>query len=168
MVPFIILAISLFLDGLLTNYLPYLVNDLSIFTPLLTLVSIFIIYPLYRKEEKKYLVMLFILGIIYDLLYTNLLFFNAVLFVGTGVLTKKIYKLFEIDFLKIFIYIPIIIISYETATALILITFNIVPITIFKLFYKISHSLLLNIIYGELLHLLIKMMPKKWKKIKIN
>ena len=32
----IILIISLLLDGILSNYLPYLVNDLSLFTPLLT------------------------------------------------------------------------------------------------------------------------------------
>lgn len=168
MLSIIILAISLFLDGLLTNYLPYLVNDLSLFTPLLTLISIFIIYPFHRKDERKYLIMLFIVGLLYDSLYTNLLFFNAVLFVGIGVLTKYVYKTFEINSLKILIYIPLIIIVYETSTALILLLFNIVPITFYKLIYKISHSLILNIIYGELLFLIIKVLPKKWKKIKIN
>ena len=168
MIPIIIFVISLFLDGLLTNYLPYLVNDLSIFTPLLTLVSIFIIYPFYRKDEEKYYIILFILGFVYDALYTNLLFFNAVLFVGIGLFTKLIYKNFEINCFKILLYIPIIIILYETGTALILLVFNIVPITIYRLLYKISHSLVINIIYGELLYLIIKLLPKKWKKIKIN
>lgn len=168
MLSIIIVIISLFLDGLLTNYLPYLVNDLSLFTPLLTLISIFIIYPFYRKEERKYFIMLFIIGLIYDVLYTNLLFFNAVLFVGIGLLTKFIYKTFEINYLKILIYIPIIIVVYESSTALILLLFNIVPITFYRVFYKISHSLLLNIIYGEVLYLIIKILPKKWKKIKIN
>lgn len=168
MLSIVIVVISLFLDGILTNYLPYLVNDLSLFTPLLTLISIFIIYPFYRKEEKKYFIILFILGIIYDLLYTNLLFFNAVLFVGIGLLTKLIYKTFEINTLKLLMYLPLIVIAYETATALILLTFNIVPITFYRVFYKISHSLILNIIYGELLFLIIKVLPKRWKKIKIN
>ncbi len=168
MLSIIIVIISLFLDGLLTNYLPYLVNDLSLFTPLLTLISIFIIYPFYRKEERKYFIMLFIIGLIYDVLYTNLLFFNAVLFVGIGLLTKFIYKTFEINYLKILIYIPIIIVVYESSTALILLLFNIVPITFYRVLYKISHSLLLNIIYGEVLYLIIKILPKKWKKIKIN
>lgn len=168
MLSIVIVVISLFLDGILTNYLPYLVNDLSLFTPLLTLISIFIIYPFHRKEEKKYFIILFILGIIYDLLYTNLLFFNAVLFVGIGLLTKFIYKTFEINTLKLLMYLPLIVIAYETATALILLTFNIVPITFYRVFYKISHSLILNIIYGELLFLIIKVLPKRWKKIKIN
>ena len=68
----IILLISIILDGVLTNFLPYLVNDLSIFTPLLTVVSIFILYPLNRKKENKFFILIFIVGIIYDLLYTNL------------------------------------------------------------------------------------------------
>ena len=80
MISIIIIIISLLLDGILSNYLPYLVNDLSLFTSLFTLVSIFIIYPFFKKKEKKYLITIFIIGIIYDLFYTNLLFFNGVLF----------------------------------------------------------------------------------------
>ena len=81
MLPIIIMIVSFILDGLLTNYLPYLVGDLSWFTPLLTVVSLFMIYPFYRKEEKKYFIIVFILGLLYDLFYTNLLFFNGVLFI---------------------------------------------------------------------------------------
>ena len=71
MLPIIIIITSIILDGLLTNYLPYLVNDLTLFTPMLTLVTIFIIYPFYRKKIKKYYLIVFIIGITYDLLYTN-------------------------------------------------------------------------------------------------
>ena len=88
----IIVIISLFLDGILSNYLPYLVNNLSLFTPLFTLVSIFIIYPFFKKKEKKYLISVFIIGIIYDLFYTNLLFFNAVLFFIIGLITIRYIK----------------------------------------------------------------------------
>ena len=36
MLAIIIIIISILLDGILTNYLPYLLNDLSLFTPLLS------------------------------------------------------------------------------------------------------------------------------------
>ena len=52
MIPTIIIAISIILDGVLSNFLPYTVNALSLFTPMLTVVSIFIIYPFYTKKEK--------------------------------------------------------------------------------------------------------------------
>ncbi len=168
MIPLIIIIISLILDGVLTNFLPFLVNDLSLFTPLLTLVSIFIIYPFFRKKESRFYLILFIVGIIYDLLYTNLLFFNAILFLVTGILTKVIYKNFEINFLKIMIYSVILITTYEILTALIILIFNLVPITITKVIYKISHSVLLNIVYIEILYLIIKLIPKKYKNISIN
>ena len=168
MISIIILIISIILDGLLTNFLPFLVNDLSIFTPLLTLVSIFIIYPFYRKHEKKYFITIFIVGIIYDLLYTNLLFFNGILFLIIGLISKFINKNYELTSLRLIIYVIIIIFFYESLTGLILFIFRLVPVTIYKVFYKILHSLLLNIIYSEILYLIIKLIPDKYKKISIN
>lgn len=168
MVPIIIMIISLILDGVITNYLPFMVDNLSLFTPLFTLVSIFIIYPFYRKKEKQYYITIFILGLIYDLLYTNLLFFNAVIFVFIGFIIRIIVKNFEVDYIKIIIYIVILITLYESLTAGVLLVFNIVPITAGKLLYKISHSLLLNIIYAEILFIIIKKLPKKYREISIN
>ena len=56
----IILLISIVLDGILSNFLPYLVNDLSLFTPMLTVIAIFMIYPFFRKKEKNYFITIFI------------------------------------------------------------------------------------------------------------
>ncbi len=163
-----ILLFSLIFDGLLTNYLPFLVNDLSWFTPLFTLTSILIIYPFYRKKETKYYILIFIVGIIYDLLYTNLLFLNAILFLIIALISKIIHKNFQINFFKIIIYTIIIVSLYESLTALIIIIFNLVPMTFYKLFYKITHSLIINIIYIEFIYLILKIIPKKFKKISIN
>lgn len=164
----IILTISIILDGVLTNYLPYLVNDLSFFTPLLTVVSIFILYPLNRKKETKFFIIMFIVGIIYDLLYTNLLFLNGLLFVLITLISKIIYKNFETSYFKLIIYTILVIIVYETVYAGILLIYRIVPITLYKLIYKISHTLILNIIYTELLYFIINKLPKKYKRISIN
>ena len=54
MLPIIIVSISLLLDGFLTNILPYTVENLSLLTPSLTLISLLLIYPFYRKKEMKY------------------------------------------------------------------------------------------------------------------
>lgn len=164
----IIILVSLILDGILSNFLPYLYTNLSIFTPLLTLVSIFMIYPFFKKKEKTYFILIFIVGIIYDLFYTNLLFFNGVLFVTIGLLIKYIYKTYEITPLRLILYIVILVTSYESLTGIILLIYNVVPVTFYKVFYKIINSLLLNIIYSELIYLIIKLIPNKYKKISIN
>ncbi len=97
-----------------------------------------------------------------------MLFFNAVLFVFIGFIIKYIIKNFELGYIKIIIYVLLIVIFYESLTALFLGVFNIVPITIDRLIYKITHSLLLNIIYSELLFIIIKLLPKRFKEISIN
>ena len=168
MIAYIIIIISFILDGLLTNYLPFMINDLSIFTPLLTIVSIFLVFPLFYKKEKQFFITISLLGILYDLFYTNLLFFNSVLFIVIAYLTKYIYKNYEITFLKLIIYITIIIATYECLTGFILFIFQVVPITVNRVWYKIIHSLLLNIIYGEFLLGIMNIIPKKFKKIRIN
>ena len=164
----IILLISIVLDGILSNFLPYLVNDLSLFTPMLTVIEIFMIYPFFRKKEKNYFITIFIVGMIYDLLYTNLVFFNGVLFLIIGFISLEIYKNFEISYLKLIIYLILIISAYEILTGIILLIFNMVPVTLYKVLYKITHSLILNIIYGELIYLIMNLIPKKYRKISIN
>ena len=168
MVPYTLIVISLLLDGISSCFLPYLPNNLSLLTPMLTVVTLFLIYPFYRKQEKKYFLIVFITGLIYDLLYTNLLFFNATLFLIIGIVSKYIYKNYEPNYLNLIIQIVLIITIYELITTLIIIVFNLVPITLTKVLYKISHSLILNILYSEILFLIIAKMPKSYKKININ
>jgi len=168
MIPIIIMIVSLFLDGLLSNYLPFLVNDLSLFTPMFTVVSIFILYPFFRKSEKKYYIFLFIVGVIYDLLYTNLVFLDGCLFVVLGFISYSIQKTFNYNYLKNILYAIIMVCSYEIIYAFILLVYNMVPITLSGVVYKISHSLIINIIYFELLYIIINFIPKKYKKISLN
>ena len=86
-VPIIIFIVSFFLDGILSNFLPYMVGDLSLFTPMLTIVSFVVVYPFFIKKTKWYFVSCFFIGIFYDFMYTNLLFYNAILFLGIGCIT---------------------------------------------------------------------------------
>lgn len=162
------MIVSLLLDGLLTNYLPFLPNQLSLFTPSFTLISIFLIYPFYRKEKKKYFYTVFILGFIYDLFYTNLLFYNAFIYLLLGLFISIVYKNLEISFFKNIIFLFCLIVLYECFYASLICLFHLVPITFEKLYYKISHTLILNIIYGEIVYFIIKLIPSKFKKISIN
>ncbi len=164
---YIISILSLLLDGILTNYLPYLVNDLTLFTPLLTVVLIFIIYPFFYKNNKNYLIYLFILGTIYDLFYTNLLFFNGIIFTLLGFITLSIYKTFEITKLRLIFYIIFIICLYECSFAFFIKIFNLVPISLEKLIYKIDHSIILNVFYGMIMYFIIEKITKNKKNSKL-
>lgn len=147
----ILITLSLLLDGILPLY----INNTSYLIPLLTVTTLFIIYPLYKNKSNNYLITTIFIGILYDLLYTNLLFFHGIIFLTLGIIVKYIYKNYKQTFIRNIIYIVLLITTYELLTSLILFILRIVPVTISKITYKITHSLLINVIYAETLYLVL-------------
>ena len=127
-------------------------GDLSIFTSLFVPITIYLIYPFYKNQELRYYIESFIIGIIYDLIFTNLLFFDGVIFLIISLVSVKIYKNFIVDKYKNIMYVFLIIILYEFLVASIFLIFNLVPISFYDFIYKISHTLLINVVYGFLLY----------------
>lgn len=164
----IIMSISLLLDGILSNFLPFMVGDLSLFTPMFSIVTLFLIYQFFIKDEKKYLISCFIFGIVYDLFYTNLLFLDGLVFLLLAFAVIKLHKNFSVNIFNLFLYIVLLIVIYEVVFSGLILIFNLVPITFYKVLYKIGHSLILNIIYGYLVYGIIKLLPKGIKRVNIN
>ena len=159
--PIIMVILSFLLDGILSNFFPFMMNDLSLFTPYFTLVSIVNLYPFFKKNGKNYYILIGITGFLYDLFYTNLLLTHTIFFLIIGLVVSSIYKKMELNLLTNLLLITFIVVFYQTIFALCLFLFNVFPITINNVFYLISHSLLLNIIYGEVLYLICKYLPHK-------
>ena len=101
----LIIISSFILDIILSNVLPFMKGDLSIFTSLFVPITIYLIYPFYKNQELKYYIESFIIGIIYDLIFTNLLFFDGVIFLIISLVSVKIYKNFIVDKYKNIMYI---------------------------------------------------------------
>lgn len=148
----LIIISSFILDIILSNVLPFMKGDLSIFTSLFVPITIYLVYPFYKNQELKYYIESFIIGIIYDLIFTNLLFFDGVIFLIISLVSVKIYKNFIVDKYKNIMYVFLIIILYEFLVASIFLIFNLVPICFYDFVYKISHTLLINVVYGFLLY----------------
>ena len=148
----LIIISSFIIDIILSNVLPFMKGDLSIFTSLFVPITIYLIYPFYKNQELKYYIESFIIGIIYDLIFTNLLFFDGVIFLIISLVSVKIYKNFIVDKYKNIMYVFLIIILYEFLVASIFLIFNLVPICFYDFVYKISHTLLINVVYGFLLY----------------
>lgn len=153
MTSIILLIVALFLDGFLSIIIPLNYP----FLPLITVTTIYIIYPIFKKKQKKYLLITFMVGILYDLLYTNQLLFNAIIFTTIAYITIYFYKTYQQTKITKIIYLIMIIILYEIITASILFVFQVTSINIARIVYKILYSILLNIIYAIILNnLLIK------------
>ena len=157
----IIVVISFLLDGILSNFLPYMTNDLSLLTPYFTIVSLIIICPFFKKERNKYYILVGITGFLYDLFYTNLLFANTIFFLLLALIIGYLYKKLESNLLTNLFFIILIIMIYHLIYSLSLLIFNVVPININNILYLIGNSLILNIFYGEILYLICKYLPHK-------
>lgn len=168
MISVIILVVSFLLDGILSNFLPYMVGDLSLFTPMFTIVSLVIIYPFFTKKLKYYFITCFLVGLVYDFMYTNLLFYNAVLFLAVGLMLMFLYRYIRPSWLSLILFIVVVIAGYECMNAIVILAFQLVPMTFYRLLYKISHSLLLNLCYGEILYFIIWLLPERYKRVSIN
>lgn len=140
----IIIILALILDG----YLSTIISLDTYFIPLLTLTTIYLIYPKYQNKIKTYKCILVVSGFIYDILYTTLLFFHSVIFYLLSFLIITIYKNYSQNKIKTIIYLILVITSYELLVAIIFYIFQVSNIKLLSLLTKIFKSLLLNIIYA--------------------
>ena len=131
--------ISLFLELLFIQFIP---NN-SYIIPLFTLVSLF-----YLKKDNKYYILLFLLGFLYDLFFTNIIFLHSIIFLLLGFIIKIINKKILSVILRITIYNILIFIFYKI--------FNNISINLIELLFIISHYYIINIIYYYTLRIIIK------------
>ncbi len=122
--------ISLFLELLLDQFIP---KQLFLF-PLFTLISILFL-------KKKNYIFLFILGFIYDLFFSEIIFLHSIIFILISLIKKR----------NIFIVILIITI-YQI---LIYLIYNL-NINIKELIFIMCHYYILNIIYYYILRIIYK------------
>ena len=155
----IILIISFILDNILSNLL--LVSNLLY--PLCSLLSLVIIFPYFKKRDlKKYYIYSMILGLLYDIVYTNTLFLNFVLFFLVAILIRTIYNVAPYNMITTLLSSIFIIILYRLSIYLILVIINYEVLDINILFRSIYSSLIINLIYV----LLFYSISRKIKNIK--
>jgi len=148
----LILFLSIFLDGtipLFTNY--YLLSNL-------TYITLILIYPLFLQNKKLYITFLILSSSLYDILYTNILFFHTVIFICIFLILDKHYQ--KINFSFILKYYLL----YELLLFSLLYTINYTK-DIFYFLKLITSSIIINTIYSSFLYLLFK---DKYKQRKIN
>lgn len=156
---YIILIISFFMEGIFTN----LVSFNSLFIPLFTLTSMVISYDFIGKTEKNltYILSSFIIGIVYDIAYTNSVFINTFAFVICATFIIIINKYIRSNILSRTCINLFIIIIYRIITYLLLVIFKYFQFSFNSLFRGIYSSIISNIIYGIFLYFICNKILKK-------
>ena len=153
---YIIIIISFLFESIFSN----IVNHYSILTPLFLITSLSILYPYFKKNKFNFVIVCIICGLFYDIAFTDLPFVNTISFglcsgliilgfnyVNYNIYSSNIINILNIVFYRVISYLLLCIIDY--------VNFNEV-----FLLEGISHSLLVNIIYGIILFIIVDLLSK--------
>ncbi len=142
----IISFLCLVTDWVMHYYLPFSFGYLSIFTSMLTIVSILILRVYFGSNRKVYFCYIIILGLLYDILFSFIFFWNTLVFLTIGLILLKV-KVNIIKQLKWCLLITImIILYYDLIWFLTGLVFN-YKLVLFDYLYKVYNSLFLNLLF---------------------
>lgn len=150
----ILLAISFFLQGILSNIIGYTSNTLSIFSTIYILITLILIYPNF-ENQNKFLIVLIVFGLLVDLVYANTLFFNTCLFFLIYKFNKMFHFLFPYNLFTINISTLIGVYLYHIISFLFLSLLNYDNYSFNILIKILLNSTIMTIIYTSLTYLII-------------
>ena len=161
-VSIITVIISAIIQGIMSNYLGYTYTDLSLFSTIYVLIALLIIKP-YFENEKKYLAILIIFGIIVDIVYTNTFILNTCVFVVVYYFSKAFHFLFPYNLFTINISNLLSIFLYHIISFLILLILGYDNYTIGVLIKILSHSSIMTILYTSFVYICVQFIHEKFQ-----
>lgn len=151
--------------------LEFIFNSLlykSILIPLVVISSLILLEPFFEKNKSKYLIYCFLIGLLYDIVYTGNYFLNASMFLIIGVLVVLINKNTPNNLFITLISLILLICTYRTLCFLFLGLLGVIEFSSSVLLKSIYTSLIFNIIYSLILYLTLYFISKKFNIKRIN
>jgi rod shape-determining protein MreD len=163
----ILSSISFIIEGILSNYLNYTIINPTIFKTIYTLITLIIVSKYFNNSQKYYLIV-FVFGLLYDIVYTNTFILNAILFLSIAFLSNIIKNIFSdtiisaniISLLSIFLY------HIFSFAILQIIAYNIYDFEL--LLTIITHSIIMTIIFTTIIYYLSQYLFTKLDKKQIR
>lgn len=158
MIP-VVIIFSFLLDGIFSMF----VGIDSYFNSVFSLMSLIIVYPYFNKKNNSYFKLCFLVGLFYDLVYTDTIVFNAFIFLLLGLIIVKLNEILGNNPVNNSLMAIIIIIVFRLVTYFFLILTENIAISKSLLFESIYTSLVSNIIYIILIFIITDKISKKLK-----
>lgn len=153
----ILLIISFLLQGLVSNFIG--VNS-SIFYTIYVLISLLIIYP-HFENKKKYLILLFIFGLLMDLVYTNTTLLNVSLFFIIYYFSRMFHFFLPYNLLTINISNILSVFIYNIITFLMLVILRVDSYSFISLVKMLGSSIIMSIIFTSIVYWLVNYLKKR-------
>ena len=161
----ITLIVSFCFDGIISNFIP-LHSQLLI--PLLTLMSLLIVYPYFNHHEDDYLKVAGVLGLCYDIVFTDTVFLNCVLFLLVALFIRLLNEWFSNNIFSVGLMAILVITFARILEYSILSLVGFFAFDWMYLFQGIYSSILLNVIYAMLLYVVTDKTSRKFHIRKID
>lgn len=158
----LITVISLLLQGIMSNYLGYTYNFISIFSTNYILIALLILIP-HFENKKKYFYLLIIFGLIVDIVYTNTFIFNTSLFVVCYYISKLFHSFFPYNWLTTSISNLLCIMCYHIISFLFLQVLNYDLYNVSYLTTILSRSILMTVLYSNIVYFTITLTKSKFQ-----
>lgn len=139
-----VLVISFLLDGIISNYVPFS----GIFIPLFSLIGLIVSYDFFTFDKEEFYKYAFVLGLCYDLIYTDTFVFYAFLFMFMAFIIMNVSKILTNNYLGLILVSLICIVLFRCSTYFFLVITGNVNFNINNLYKSIYSSLFINVIYG--------------------
>ena len=150
------------LDGLLSNYINTNIIDPSYFLTIYTVIALVISFN-YYKNNSKYLKILLIMGILFDIVYTNTLLLNIVIFYLLYLVMKFLNIYIPNNFFTINVKSLLMVSIYHILSYIILLLVNYINYPFSFLLNIILHSIIMTIIYTSFSYFLFKKLDKHYE-----
>lgn len=161
----IVLASSFFLESIFSNFISM---SSTLFLPLFTIVSLVIIYPFFKKEISTYYKTAAILGLFYDIVFTDTVIVNFFLFLIVAWAIDKMNYMLSNNYLNVGIMSLLSVVLYRILSYFVLVIIGYFPFSIFALEKGITSSIILNVIYGVFMYGIADHFAHKYHILKID
>lgn len=153
-----VLLISFALEGIISN----LIQPSFLFIPLFTIVSLSIVYPYFKDYKNQFYIYAIALGLLYDLVYTNIPFFNIFTFLITSFMIGLIYEYITVNKFNLSIISIVIILFYQIIAYILLCLVKYISFNEMTLLTNLYSSLILNVLYAYILYFIVYKLNKKY------
>lgn len=153
-----ICIISLLLQSIVSNFVSVTGSYLN---PLFAVCALILIFP-YFKESNKFLLTSFLYGISYDILFSEMLFMHALLFLLLGIVVMVMNHLWSNHLINNILFLLLIIPLYKVLYYFLLSIIDKIPWKSSMCLEMISRSLLMNLFYIVIAFLITDRISKKF------
>lgn len=161
-VSIISLLLSLFIQGLVSNFQGFTIDNLSIFSAIYLLITLVVLQP-YFESDKKFLILILIFGMLLDITYSNTFILCTCIFVAIFYFNKLLNFFFPYNLFTVNLFSILSMIIYHVLTFLFLVLLKFDAYSILVLLKIIACNIIMTILYTSVMFLVIEFIYKKFR-----